>query len=51
MPLKKGAKPGTKGFGKNIAEMEAAGHPKAQSIAAAYSAAGEKRKPKKGKKK
>ena len=51
MPLKRGAKPGSKGFGQNIVEMEAAGHPRNQSIAAAYAEAGEKKKKKKIKKK
>ncbi|HZY36268.1 MAG TPA: hypothetical protein VFE53_06445 [Mucilaginibacter sp.] len=51
MPLIKGAKPGSKGFKKNIEEMVAAGHPVNQSVAAAYSASGEKRKKKKSKNK
>ena len=42
MPLTKGAQPGSKEFGKNITEMENAGHPQNQSIAAAYAAAKEK---------
>lgn len=42
MPLEH-AKPGTPGFGRNIAEMEKSGHPPKQAIAAAYSAAGEHR--------
>lgn len=37
MPLIKGAKPGTKSFGKNIATEIRAGKPKAQSVAIAYS--------------
>lgn len=37
MPLKKGKS--KKVIGKNIAEMEAAGHPKAQAIAAALNTA------------
>jgi hypothetical protein len=44
MPLKKGAKPGSKGFKDNIREMYESGHPLKQSVAAAYGAA----KPKKG---
>lgn len=49
MPLKKGAKPGSKGFKNNIKEMYESGHPLKQSVAAAYSdsAAGEKKKKKK----
>lgn len=50
MPLKKGAKPGTSGFKKNIKEMYEAGHPLNQSIAAAYSAAKEKKKKPRSKK-
>lgn len=39
MPLKKGAKPGSKGFGANIkAEMDA-GKPQKQAVAIAYSVA------------
>ena len=49
MPLIKGAKPGTKSFGKNIAAEENAGKPKAQSIAIAYSEAGESKSKKKRK--
>jgi hypothetical protein len=37
MPLEKSAAP--KKIGRNIAEMEAAGHPPAQSVAAALSTA------------
>lgn len=48
MPLKKGAKPGSKGFGENIAAELKAGKPRSQSIAIAYSEA--KAKPKKKKK-
>lgn len=44
MPLIKGAKAGSKGFSKNIEEMRKSGHPLNQSIAAAYSAAKEKKK-------
>ncbi len=47
MPLVKGAKPGSKGFGKNIGAEINAGKPRKQAIAIAYSEAGEKRKPKK----
>jgi len=47
MPLKKGAKPGTKGFGENIAEEIKSGKPKNQSLAIAYSLAKEKPKKKK----
>lgn len=50
MPLKKGAKPGSSGFKDNIREMVKSGHPVKQSVAAAYSAAGEKKKGKKKKK-
>ena len=39
MPLKKGAKPGSKGFGENIATEIKAGKPKSQAIAIAYSEA------------
>lgn len=49
MPLKKGAKPGSKGFGENIAAEIKAGKPRKQAIAIAYSESGEKRKPKKKK--
>ena len=51
MPLIKNAKPGSKGFGKNIATEEKAGKKPSQAIAIAFSEAGEKRKPKKGKQK
>ena len=44
MPLIKGAKPGTKSFGKNIAAEIKAGKPKAQAAAIAYSEAGEKKR-------
>ena len=50
MPLKKGAKPGTKDFSKNIAAEVKSGRPIKQSVAIAYSEAGES-KSKKGKKK
>jgi len=49
MPLNKGAKPGSKKFGENIATEIKAGKPRNQSIAIAYS---EAKQPKnKGKKK
>lgn len=47
MPLKKGAKPGSKDFGKNIGAEIKAGKPRSQAIAIAYSEA--KAKPKKRK--
>lgn len=49
MPLNKGAKPGTKKFGKNIATEINAGKPRNQAIAIAYSEAkqGKKRSKKK----
>ena len=47
MPLKKGAKPGSKGFGQNIGAEIKAGKPRKQAIAIAYSEAAEKKKPKK----
>lgn len=47
MPLKKGAKPGSKGFGENIKAELSAGKPKKQAVAIAYSES----KTKKGKKK
>ncbi len=46
MPLIKGAKPGSQGFKKNIKAEVAAGKPVKQSVAIAYSEAGEKKKPK-----
>lgn len=49
MPLNKGAKPGSKKFGENIATEIKAGKPKNQAIAIAYSEA--KQGKKKGKKK
>lgn len=49
MPLIKNAKPGTKGFGKNIATEINSGKPKKQAIAIAFSEAGEKKKKKKKK--
>lgn len=48
MPLNKGAKPGSKKFGENIAAEIKAGKPRNQSIAIAYS---EAKQTKKGKKK
>jgi hypothetical protein len=45
MPLKKGAKPGSKGFGDNIKTEINAGKKKSQAVAIAYSEA------KRGKKK
>lgn len=47
MPLIKGAKPGTKSFGKNIAAEIKAGKPKAQAVAIAYSEAKSKPRRKK----
>ena len=47
MPLVKGAKPGSPGFKKNIKTEVAAGKPIKQSVAIAYSEAGEKKKKKK----
>jgi hypothetical protein len=49
MPLKKDAKPGSKGFKSNIEEMVKSGHPVKQAVAAAYSASGEKKKAKRKK--
>ena len=46
MPLKKGAKPGSKAFGKNIAEEIKSGKPRNQALAIAYSVAKEKKKKK-----
>lgn len=39
MPLQKGAKPGSKGFGKNIKAEVNAGKPIRQAVAIAYSVA------------
>ncbi len=39
MPLKKGAKPGTKSFGKNVATEVKAGKPQSQAVAIAYALA------------
>ena len=47
MPLKKGAKPGSKGFKDNIREEISAGKPQKQAVAIAYSEANEKKKKKK----
>jgi len=47
MPLKKGAKPGSKGFGSDIKAEMAAGKPQKQAIAIAYSESGEKKRKKK----
>ena len=47
MSLNKGAKPGTKKFGENIATEIKAGKPKNQAIAIAYSEAKTKKKGKK----
>ena len=49
MPLRKGAKPGSKGFVSNIKAEIAAGKPPKQAEAIAYSEAGEKKKKKKSK--
>ncbi|HWW39678.1 hypothetical protein [Pedobacter sp.] len=46
MPLKKGAKPGSKGFKDNIKAEMSAGKPQKQAVAIAYSESGEKRKKK-----
>ena len=47
MPLKKGAKPGSKGFKENIKTEIAAGKKQSQAVAIAYSESGEKKKKKK----
>lgn len=47
MPLNKGAKPGSKKFGENIAIEERAGKKPRQAIAIAFSEAGERNKRKK----
>lgn len=39
MPLKKGAKPGSKGFSQNVKAEIAAGRPTKQAVAIAYSVA------------
>lgn len=46
MPLNKGAKPGSKKFGENIATEIKAGKPKNQAIAIAFSEAKQKNKKK-----
>lgn len=43
MPLEAGAKPGTPGFGRNVATEIKAGKPQKQAVAIAYSEAGEKK--------
>lgn len=50
MPLNKGAKPGTKKFGENIATEIRAGKPKNQALAIAYSEARERKHKKRSKK-
>lgn len=51
MPLKKGAKPGSKGFKDNISELESTGkYPVKQAVAIAYSESGEKKNKSKKKK-
>lgn len=47
MPLKKGAKPGSKGFKENIKAEMAAGKPQNQAVAIAYSEAKQGKKKKK----
>lgn len=47
MPLKKGAKPGSKGFSDNIKTEMKAGKPQAQAVAIAYSESKAKQKKKK----
>ncbi len=47
MPLKKGAKPGSKGFKDNIRAEIAAGKPQRQAVAIAYSEARRGKKKKK----
>lgn len=49
MPLIKGAKPGTKGFKKNIETEVKAGKPVKQAVAISYSESGESKKKKKSK--
>lgn len=50
MPLIKGARAKSKkGFSENVSKEVRAGKPQKQAVAIAYSAAGEKRKKKKGK--
>jgi len=50
MPLKKGAKPGTKGVGENIKKEIKAGKPQNQAVAIAYSEAKDSKKKAKNKK-
>jgi hypothetical protein len=50
MPLKKGAKPGSKGFKQNIKAEIAAGKPQKQAVAIAYSTSRRGKKKSKGKK-
>lgn len=50
MPLKKGAKPGSKGFKQNIEAEISAGKPQKQAVAIAYSVSNEKKHKKKSKK-
>lgn len=47
MPLKKGTKPGTKGFKENIKTEIKAGKPQKQAVAISYSESVEKKKKKK----
>lgn len=47
MPLKHGAKPGSKGFGSNIKAEMRAGKPQKQAVAIAYSVARKGKKKKK----
>jgi hypothetical protein len=49
MPLKKGAKPGSKGFSDNIKAEMNAGKPQKQAVAIAYSESGERKKKRKSK--
>lgn len=49
MPLKKGAKPGSKGFKENIKAEIAAGKPQNQAVAIAYSEAKRGKKKRKSK--
>jgi len=51
MPLVKGAAAKSKkGFSSNVKSRDECGKPQKQAVAIAYSEAGEKKKPKKGKK-
>jgi len=47
MPLKKGAKPGSKGFKQNVKTEIAAGRPVKQAVAIAYSEARKNKKKRK----